>query len=90
MWVRVWVRVRVRVRVRVVHVRLFRYLARHRAALRTGEPGSFGSMMAQRKRKVLNKAVRIKMKVNAHQERERAKIAAMVSRIGLDPSTLMR
>eukprot|EP00750_Incisomonas_marina_P001751 INCI11626.1.p1 GENE.INCI11626.1~~INCI11626.1.p1 ORF type:complete len:274 (-),score=70.48 INCI11626.1:407-1228(-) len=66
------------------------YLARHREKLLSADPHSFGAMMAKRKRSVMNKAVRIHMKVNAHQEKERAKIAAMVSRIGLDPNALMR
>jgi len=66
------------------------YLARHRDALQNSHPGSFGSMMARRKNTVMRKAIKAQNKVQAHNNRERAKIAAMMSRIGLDANVLMK
>ena len=66
------------------------YLARHQQALSNQQPGSFGAMLARRKQRIMQKAVQVRRKVDAHEVRERAKIAAMISKVGLDPATIMR
>ena len=66
------------------------YLSRHNEALKNTEPGSFGAMMARRKHGVMKKALRVQRKISAHEEKERAKIAAMIAGVGLDPKLLMR
>ena len=63
------------------------YLQRHQAKLNSKD--SFQSMMAKRKQGALRRAIKAKRRVQAHEASERAKIASVISNIGLDPNAFM-
>ena len=63
------------------------YLQRHQAKLNSKD--SFQSMMAKRKQGALRRAIKAKRRVQAHEASERAKIASVISDIGLDPNAFM-